>query len=427
MGSVPTSIQAKQATVLPKGNLRIWIGLFCSVAYFIAFLDRMNVSVLIADPTFTKTFGITADKSKQGLLMTAFLLAYGISCFLVGPVMQRFGAKKTLIVGLLSWALLTGVMGAAWSIGLILLCRALLGIGEAALGPGVSKLVQTWFPVQERAKANGAWYVGLELAYIFGTPLFAWLITVAGWRVSYYIVALLGLVPVLLCIWLVYDHPSDHPRITRGEAEYITSGSGLSAPSTNAAKLDLGFLKRPTFWYLAMIYASTNVVFWGFTSWIPSYLKSTLGFSWAAMGSLAMLPYICGTLSVMLFTPLMDRLNRRSLFTCLGCVMFALLTVCAMRVSSPVAAVVVLSLALAAVFPGIPALFTVLQNVIGREQVATATGFFNGISYVLASLTPYVIGVLYNLTGSLKTGFYFLASVSVLGFLLCIPLVRQRL
>jgi sugar phosphate permease len=287
--------------------------------------------------------------------------------------------------------------------------------------------VQTWFPVQERAKANGAWYVGLQLAYIFGTPLFAWWIAVAGWRASYYIVALLGLVPLLLCIWFVYDNPSSHPRITREEAEYIASGSGVSASSTKAGKLDFGFLKNKTFWYLSIIYAGTNVVFWGFTSWIPSYLKSTLGFSWTAMGSLAMLPYICGTVSVMLFTPLMDKYNRRSLFTLLGCLIFAVLTGSAMRIGSPLGAVAVLSLALAALFPGIPGLFTILQNVISKEQVATATGFFNGISYVLASLTPYIIGVLYNLTGSLRAGFYFLAAVSVLAFLLCIPLVRQRL
>jgi sugar phosphate permease len=427
MSNGAITVPVKQLVVAPKGKLRLWIAVFCFLAYFVAFLDRVNISVLIADPVFTKTFGITTAKSTQGLLMSTFLFTYGVSCFLVGPVIQRFGPKKSLAVGLLSWALFTGVMGAAASIGFVLLCRALLGLGEAVLGPGVSKLVQTWFPVHERAKANGAWYVGLQMAQILATPLVAWWVSVAGWRGSYYILALIGLAPVVLCVYFVYDHPSRHPRITKEEVNYIAPHSKGPTPTTTTAKLDLGFLKIATFWYLVIIYGITNAGIWGFLSWIPSYLKSTLGFSWAAMGSLAILPYLCGTLSVMVFTPLMDRYNRRALFTFLGSVIFAMLVVVAMRVASPLAALAVLSLAYAAGGPRVPALFTMLQNVTSREQVATATGFFNGIAYIFASLTPYAIGVLYNLTGSLKTGFYFLAALSVLAFLLCIPLVRQRL
>jgi len=124
---------------------------------------------------------------------------------------------------------------------------------------------------------------------------------------------------------------------------------------------------------------------------------------------------------------LMDRYNRRALFALLGSLAYPGLVGLAMRVGSPLAAVAVLSLAYAAGTWYVPALFTMLQNVTSKEQVATATGFFNGFAYVFASLTPYAIGLLYNLTGSLKTGFYFLASLSVLAFLLCIPLVRKRL
>ncbi len=427
MSNAAPTVQARQATVAPKGKLRVWIAVFCFVAYFVAFLDRVNVSVLIADPVFTKTFGIATDKSTQGLLMSAFLFTYGVSCFLVGPVIQRFGVKNSMAVGLLSWALLTGVMGLASSIAFVLMCRALLGLGEAVLGPGVSKLCQTWFPVQERAKANGAWYIGLQVAYILATPLVAWWISAVGWRGSFYILALLGVAPFVMCVYSIYDNPSKHPRMTKEEAEYIAPQGNVPAPPAKTAKLDLGFLKSSIFWYLVIIYGVTNAGIWGFLSWIPSYLKSTLGFSWAAMGWLAMLPYICGALSVMVFTPLMDRYNRRALFTFLGSVIFAALIGVAMVVRSPLAAIAVLSLAYAAGGPRVPALFTMLQNVTSKEQVATATGFFNGIAYVLASLTPYAIGVLYNLTGSLKAGFYFLALLSVLAFLLCIPLVRQRL
>ncbi len=427
MNNPVTTGQVMSVRKMPKGRLRVWVAVFCAAAYFIAFLDRVNVSVLIADPLFTKVFGIAKDKGAQGLLLSAFLFTYGVSCFLVGPVIERFGPKKSLIVGLLSWAVLMCTMGAVSSFIIILLCRALLGLGEAVLGPGVSKLVQTWFPVQERAKANGLWYVGLQVAYVVATPLIAWWIVAVGWRGSHYILGLLGVAPVALCVYYVYDHPSMHPQITTAELDYIGTKAKSSTLDASKVKLSLGFLRNSTFWYLTIVYGVANAGSWGFIAWIPSYLKSTLGFSWKAMGSLAMLPYILGTLAVMASTPLMDKLNRRALFTLWGYVVFILLIGLAMWVGSPLAAVAVLSLAYAAHGLRVPALWTILQNVTSKEEVATATGFFNGFAYVLASLTPYGVGVCYNLTGSLKTGFYFLAITSILGLLACIPLVRHRL
>ena len=427
MSYTAATVQARQMIVVPKGKLRIWIGVFGCVAYIIAYLDRVNVSVLIADPIFTKTLGIAANKSTQGLLMSVFLFTYGVSCFLGGPAIQRFGVKRTLFIGLLSWALLTGFMGAVSSIAFLLFCRALLGLGESVLSPGISKLVQTWFPVHERAKANGAWYVGLQLGYVLSTPLVAWWVAAVGWRGSYYILALLGIVPIIMCVSFVYDHPSKHPRITSEEVNYIASQENVPVAKAKASGLDWGFLKSATFWYVTIVYSLTNAEIWGFLSWIPSYFKVTLGFSWAAMGLLAMLPYACATLAVMVFMPLMDRYNRRALFVFLSSVIFALFTAFAVGASSRMAAVAVLSLAYAAGGPRTPALFTMVQNITTKEQVGTATGVFVGVAYVIASLTPYAIGVLYNMTGSLKSGFYFLAALAFLACLVCIPLVRKRL
>ena len=426
MSNAATTVQVKQTAVVPKGKLRLWIAVFCFLAYFVAFLDRVNVSVLIADPVFTKTFGIATAKSTQGLLMSffvclwRFLLSGGSGHPTFRP--EKKSGSRAVVMGIVD-----GRDGCGRFDRVHFVMPSLARRGRSRPRPRCLQACSNVVPDSRTGK--GKWSVVCRTAdgMILATPLVAWWVSAVGWRGSYYILALLGLAPVVLCVYFVYDHPSKHPRITEEEANYIAPQSKDPSPAATTAKLDLGFLKSATFWYLVIIYGITNAGIWGFLSWIPSYLKSTLGFSWAAMGSLAILPYLCGTLSVMVFTPLMDRYNRRALFTFLGSVIFAMLVVVAMRVASPLAALAVLSLAYAAGGPRVPALFTMLQNVTSKEQVATATGFFNGIAYVFASLTPYAIGVLYNLTGSLKTGFYFLAALSVLAFLLCIPLVRQRL
>jgi sugar phosphate permease len=381
--------------------------------------------VLVADPGFTNALGIVKDKSAQGSLMSIFLVCYGLSNFLAGPIVYRFGSKRALQVGILCWAVLMALMGAVSSIVVMLICRALLGVGESMLMPGVAALTQAWFPKKERSTANGIWYSGMKVAQIIATPVLAWWIYAVGWRGSFYILAVVGLIPIALTIYHVHDHPSKSPRISKEEADYIISGGGTGAVSR--AKMDFSFVKLPAFWYITGVFAIANAGIWGFTTWVPSYLKATLGFSWAQMGALAGLPFIAATVWVLVFTPLMDKLNRRALIVLICLAFFAAALVIAMNTGSRMFAVAVLSLALAFIAVTVPAAFVMVQNITTQNQVATATGMMNGVSYVFASIAPYGMGFLYDWTGTLKSGFLGLSAMVVVAFFLCIPLVRQRL
>lgn len=64
------------------------------ITLLIAFIDRVNVSVLAADPKFLADMGITGNTVKIGLLMTLFLIAYGISNAIMGPIGDKLGPKK---------------------------------------------------------------------------------------------------------------------------------------------------------------------------------------------------------------------------------------------------------------------------------------------------------------------------------------------
>lgn len=414
-------------TVSRSGRLRLWIVVVAFLAYMVAFFDRANVSVLIANQSFTDAFGITTNKSMQGLLLTAFLLFYGITCFFAGPVVHRFGARKALGYGLLSWAIFMAVMGSVSAVAILLVCRAFLGIGEAVLGPSISKLVQSWFPVQERAKVNGTWFIGLLIAQIVAPPLITGLVTSFGWRASFYFLALIGLIPVVIAFLFVYDFPSRHPRITKEELAHISEGRTESDGGHGKSAGGFGFLRESNFWLVVIIYAIVNAVSWGMMGWMPTYYKATLGFSFARMGLIAALPYLVGAVSVILFTPLMDRFNSRAPFTVIGCLGFGVCLFAAMGISHQAPAVVLFCVANVFFMPVIPSLFTILQNTTRSTEIANATGFFNGISYSFASVFPFVMGVLYTSTGNLKNGFYLLVLMTLLAIVMGIPLTRHRL
>lgn len=411
----------------PTGNLRVWIMVILFLAYMFAFFDRSNVSVLIADGGFTDALGITADKSAQGLLLTAFLLFYGLTCFFIGPVVERFGTRRALAYGLLSWAILMAVLGSTSMMAIFLVCRALLGIGESVLGPSAAKLIKTWFPVHERAKANGAWFIGLMFSQVAAVPLISWWVTLTGWRGSFYILALLGIIPVVITFMFVYDHPAKHPKIAKEELEYITAGTSAEQQNTTKAVVSFEFLKNSSFWLIVTMYCASNAGFWGLTGWLPTYLKATLGFTWAQMGGWGAVPALCGVAAVMGFAPVMDRLNRRAAFVLLSFLGFIAALYVTIVTTSSIVAVVAICFAYSFISVSTVAIWTMLQNLVQSNQVASATGVLNGTAYVFAAFVPYIIGVLYNATSSLSAGFYFLIALMAMSIVAAYPLCKQHL
>jgi sugar phosphate permease len=411
-----------------KGMLRAWILLAVFLIYVVAFFDRANIIVLIANFTFTNDLGITNDKSAQGMLMTVFLLLYGVSCFFAGPVVHRFGPRKTLSAAIIIWGVLMGIMGAAGSFAVMVAGRALLGLGEAVVGPAVSKTIQTWFSPRERSKANGVWYVGIMLAPVIAVPLVVWFVSTIGWRGSFFALGLMGLIPALVTWYAVRDIPSTHPKVGKEELEQIMVGREEEGKAIEeAAKGDFGFLRQGSFWYLTIMYGMINCVMWGLSTWLPTYFMTTLGFSWKAMGILAAMPYVCAAVCVIGLTPFMDKLNLRSPFVIILALGVAISIICAMMVKNSYGVVLIFCITMALAAPTNPALFSMLQNSVKPNQISLATGFFNGFSYAFAAIAPILMGAMYNATGSLHSGFYFMSAAAVIGALVTIPLLKKRL
>ncbi len=417
----------KKQIAKPEGKVRYWMLLVLFLAFMVAYFDRANVAVLVADKAFTDALGVTGDKASMGLFLTSFLLLYGLTSFFAGPIIQRFGTKKVLGWAMIIWAILMLVMGSVSSFILFIVCRAILGIAEAVTGPVSSKIIQTWFPVQERAKANSVWYIGILVAQVTAMPLIAGFVSAFGWRGSFYGLIILGLLPIIACFVLVYDEVSRHPRVTKEEADYIAAGRVENTDATASKGVSFQFLKMSNFWFVIIVNAMVMGCTWGIIAWLPTYLKATLGFSWAAMGGLAALPYAAGAVSVIVLSPVMDRMNSRALFTAICAIGLTVSLYLATVVTSSAAAVILICLAMCCISVGTVSVYVILQNICKANEIATATGFLTAFGYTFASLFPYLMGALYNKTGAFTTAFYLLVSLGVIAVLASIPLWKRRL
>lgn len=425
----PAAVEAPSAAgkspYKPRSRVRHEIWLVTFLIFFVAYLDRANVSVLIADQNYTQALGIGADKGAQGLLMTAFLLFYGLTSFFAGPVIDRLGPRKILECGLLFWAALLLMMAASSSFPVHLGCRSLLGLTGAMVAPVCSKLIHTWFPARERSKANGAWFIGIQVSLFAGIPLVAWLVAAYGWSRSFIALAVINIVPAIVCFSLVYDSARQHPRISPEAADDTPAASAEEAPASTGAT-SYGFLSKRIFWFATVVYGMNLAGFWGIVSWLPSYLRTIHGLSWTLTGGLAAAPYVVNMACLAIFTPLMDRYNSRAAFTAPSCALLILPMVLLTRAPGVTLAVVLIALYMGCVTVANCSLFPILQNAMQANEVATAVGFFTGIAYVFSSAFPYAMGAIARYTGTLTTSFYLFVAVGVFSFAATLPMYRRR-
>ena len=125
----------------------------------------------------------------------------------------------------------------------------------------------------------------------FAMPFFTWIIGNWGWRPSFWVLGLMGLIPLVMLWFYVTDHPHQHKRVNKAELDYIQAGLKVEAEQEAAVKTEtLGeriksFAGNYRFWLLTLNYFCIASVWWGTMAWLPSYLKAARGFSWTAMGA----------------------------------------------------------------------------------------------------------------------------------------------
>ena len=428
-----TGIRAMECAELEKPTAqRKLLAAILFITIFVAYMDRVNVSVLVADDTFLTMMGIKGQPLQMGMLMTAFLIAYGIANVVFSPVGDYLGPRKAMSLSILLWCVSLAVGGLAPAFGTLVFSRVLLGIGEGMHYPMQSKFVKNWFPPEERGKANSVWLVGQSVAPAVAMPFFAWIVIAMGWRPSFFVLVGIGLVPLLL-VWLcTTDTPQEHKRVNRVELLHIERGlekerdrqAGSETMSVGQSMRVFAYDYR--FWLLVVYYVVHTSVWWGMMTWLPSYLKTARGFSWTAMGALASLPYVLGIVGKFAGGYLSDKAGRRAPFMAAAMIGIAAGIFLGATVESNIASAMLLTLAIFASSLGVPSAWSMLQDILPSRVVSTGAGVMNGVANGLSAIAPALIGYFISLTGSYNGGLMYLVGLAVTGAVASIVLAVKR-
>lgn len=398
----------------------------------IAYLDRVNVSVLVADSAFLRDMGIANNPVQMGMLMSTFLMAYGISNVVLSSLGDIMGPRKAMSLSIVLWAFSLLFGGIASTFTVMLVSRVLLGAGEGLHWPMQSKYVKNWFPPHERGKANSIWLVGLFIGPAIAMPIFTWLLQALSWRASFFVLVGLGLLPLFLIWFFTADHPRENRSISAAELSYIEEAlqkeqqEETQVAATSVWDNAKTFIFNYRFWLLTVYYVANCSIWWGTMAWLPSYLKVARGFSWASMGMLASLPYFLAVITVVVSGYLSDKVGRRGPFIAIALIGSSAGIYFGAFAPDNMTAAIYISLGIASLAIGTPCGWSLLQQLVPGRAVGAGAGVMNGVGSILSAFAPVLIGVCINISGSYVGGLMFLVGIGVVGAIASIILTIQK-
>src|SRR5450432_4731185 len=150
---------------------------------FFNYVDRQVVYGMT--PDIGRAFHLS--NFRLGWLAWANLTVFAVASLISGPIADRFGPRKVIFSGILVWSFATIGSALSTSFPMLLICRALVGVGEGAYGPSANTLLCADAPPEKRGRAMGIYNVGMALGGTSGLVLGALLAPILGWRGVFWI------------------------------------------------------------------------------------------------------------------------------------------------------------------------------------------------------------------------------------------------
>lgn len=214
-------------------GLRWWVIALIALATIINYIDRQALSVLWPDIVEELFPDESALERKQiyANISIVFVFAYAFGQALFGKIFDWIGTRLGFVLSIGVWSLATVAHAFAQGLLTFSIFRAILGLAEAGNWPGATKGNAEWFPIKERALAQGIFNSGAAIGGIIAIPLIAYLTIFFSWQMVLVVIGLLGLLWLIPWLVLVKSPPGTHPWITEEEREYILTGQQRTDPS----------------------------------------------------------------------------------------------------------------------------------------------------------------------------------------------------
>lgn len=278
-------------------GFRWWIIGLIFLATVINYIDRSALSIMWGgenvDGSIAQSLGLT--KNHYGLISNVFMVAYALGQLFSGKVFDKVGTRIGYVLSIGIWGLSSFLHSTVRGIVSLSIFRTTLGLSEAGNWPGAVKSNAEWFPVKERAIAQGLFNAGASIGSVIAPLIIGTLFAAFGWRITFMVVGSFGLMWIIP--WLIINKTSlkKHPWVSDEEKQYILNGQSDADKNSDAKTKGLTLkqiLSHKESWSIVVGRFFLEPIWWLFVTWMPIYLFDTYGFNVKEVAMFLWVPYV---------------------------------------------------------------------------------------------------------------------------------------
>ncbi|MBF4632877.1 MFS transporter [Agreia pratensis] len=379
------------------------------LAYIVSIVNRTSLSAVGTEASAR----FHADASTLALFAVLQLLVYGAMQIPVGLLLDRFGSRRVMTVGMLVMAAGQLVMALTPDVHIAIAARVLLGAGDAAIFPSILRVIAAWFPVKRAPIIIQ--FTGLlgQFGQIVSVIPLAALLHATNWPTAFVSLAAVGALAGILTFAMVRNEPEKTGAIT-----VVTSRPDLRQGFVDAWKHPG---TRLAFWshFSTPFAGNAFALLWGYP-----FLVEGLGLS-VQLASLIFTFYV---LVGLVLGPVVGAASarhplRRSwiVLTVVGAQAALWAVVILWPGAAPLPVIFALVAALCAGGPGSMIAFDLTRAHNPAQRLGTATGIVNGGGFLASVLAILFIGIAMDVQGAGTPATYSLAAFKI-AFLVQFPI-----
>ena len=287
---------------------------FTFVLYLICYLDRVNIG--FAALTMNKDLGLSSYI--YGLGAGAFFWGYFLLEVPSNLILERVGARRWIARIMVSWGLVSAGFAFVQGPTSFFILRFLLGLAEAGFFPGMIFYFTYWFPPFHRARIVAGFMAAIPVSIGIGAPISTGLLQlnglfgIAGWRWLFLCEAAPAVIMGIVVWFWMTDRPAEARWLNAEERGWLTAVmdkerrvvEGIGRISV------LKTLINPQVLAVAAIHFAQAGVSVGIAVFTALIIKQ-LGFTIMQTGFMTAVPYVLGTIGILVWGHISDRMNER--------------------------------------------------------------------------------------------------------------------
>lgn len=387
---------------------------FVVICYFVAYLDRVNLSFAALEMNKDLKFSATVYGTGAGVFFLSYFLLETPS----NLIMLKMGARRWIARIMFTWGLLSGSMAFVSSETSFYIIRFLFGAAEAGFFPGILYYLTLFFPAKYRGRMVAMYMVAIPVSAVIGAPVSTSILYmdgflgVKGWQWVFISEAIPALILSVVTWFYMTEHPSQAKWLEKDERDWLVARQEAEVRQREAAHGMSVWqtLRNPKVIALGIAgYGIANEIY-GLVYFLPQIVKQ-FGLTNMQTGFVSAIPFAVGALGMIWYGKRSDRVLERRSHTAVTFLIAAVGLMLVGLTPNPYLRLLFLSFAAFGIFSVLPVFWSMPTAFLSGAAAAAGVAYINSIANIAGFVGPMIMGFLRDQTGNFDSGLLHIAAV----------------